>query len=336
MISSKGELDLTNQIVLKRISSQEQYKQEDTCFVIEIDHKQEMMASGCGKQIRLWSFKMGQLSDILQLEGHQDLITCLLFSKMSRSLISASQDCQLRLWKQNINQTWSSSQPFYEHLGSINSIIMNYSEDILFSGSSDQSIKVWAINIDLNEFKLLYQLRRHTKNIIGLTLAPSESILASSGLDNQIIIWRKSSQGTYDFNYVIKQSVIESGCRLTLLNDNKLIWVSRSNEVLRFFEEKDGIFRENTDERLNLKCSPMCIEQFYFPIFYNQNSKILALKNKFHFYIMKQQPEGYFLILHCIEFKSTSTFGTITNDGRFIVYWNNISQQYEIYELRMQ
>ncbi|CAD8149948.1 unnamed protein product [Paramecium pentaurelia] len=322
MIQSNGEFDFTNQAILKLIKNEKENKQEDICIAIAIDYKQQIMASGCKNIIKLWNFQIGQISQITQLEGHKDLITCLIFSKKSRSLISASQDCQIRLWKQNINESWSSSQSSQEHLGCINCIIMNYSEELLFTGSSDLSIKVWKINIDLNELKLLYQLNKHTKNIIGLTLTPNENVLASSGLDNQIIIWCKSQQ--------------ESGCRLSFINDNKLIWVSRSNEVMHIFQAQDGIFRENTKQKLNLNCSPMCHEQFNFPIYYNQESKIIALKNKFHFYIIKEQLDGHFQILQSIELLSTTTYGTVTNDGRFIVLWNNVSKSYQIYELTMK
>ncbi|CAD8110046.1 unnamed protein product [Paramecium sonneborni] len=101
------------------------------------------MASGCGKKIKLWNFKFGQIDEFAQLNGHEDLITCLLFSQNNRNLISASQDFQLRLWRENNNLQWISSQAFQEHLGSINCCIMNQSESFLITGSDDQTIKVW-------------------------------------------------------------------------------------------------------------------------------------------------------------------------------------------------
>ncbi|CAD8132499.1 unnamed protein product [Paramecium octaurelia] len=304
-------------------------KQSSPCYAISFNQSGTLMVSAYNCDIKIWNFEQGKI-------GHTSTICCLQFSKLSNSFVSAGFDKSIRCWKQIKQNEWHSSLSYQLHTECIDCLLLNKSETQLVSGSRDKSIKIWKIDLVNNQLTYLYSLDKHTSSVWDLQLNSAEDTLVSCGNDKQIIIWKLNEMEKWQFGYVVIQSIQEVGSRLCFLNDDQFIWVTGnkvSKDCISTFELNNQQYQENLKKEVKLIQNSKDMEFNLFPIFKSKNKNLIIVKHKSYVYVIKVQKEGELKIITQLKYESNCILGALTDDGRYLVTWDNIGQKFTLYEL---
>ncbi|CAD8215482.1 unnamed protein product [Paramecium octaurelia] len=218
-------------------------------------------------------------------------------------------------------------------------IIFHQNEDLLFSGSYDKSIKVWKVDFNQNQLIFLYSLDKHNDEVMSLSLNQSEDKLVScADNQNQIIIWERRQNNQFEFKYFVKQSIQEKGLKVKFIKDNQFIWITGGKEIdkLYVFEIEQGIFQENKDKTIQLIANNQNVDEYRFPIVYNKERNLILVRHKTYIYIIREINDAKYKIYHQLNCETIGIFGTITNNGQYLVYWDSKKQEYSTYELLNQ
>ncbi|CAD8104465.1 unnamed protein product [Paramecium primaurelia] len=303
--------------------------QDEWCYAIQFDKKGQRMISTSNKDIKLWSFNQGKLQLIQQLKGHLNNVTCLLFTPQSNCIISGSYDNTLRCWNLNEQNQLISQSTFKEHSGKIHCMILNQLGDELISSSKDKSIKIWKFDQSVNGLQLQQTLSKHQNEVYSVSLNQSENLLASCGRDQQVIIWKRDQFKKWQFNQIVTQSIQDFGKKLLFLNDEQLIWVTANNNLEKnsiwFYESKEGVFMENKEKTIHLDGDPNC-DYISFPIQYNREKNLLIVRHKQIIYLLRQSLKGKFVIIAKLPCQDENSYGALSNDGRYLVFWDCLYQ----------
>ncbi|CAD8120200.1 unnamed protein product [Paramecium sonneborni] len=321
-----------NQIELKLI--EDSNKQAGYSFQIVFDKTGSIMISSNYEQIKIWNFVEGRLKLQNTYTIHQDNVLCFVYSKQNNNFISGSRDNTIICWQQINQNEWQYSEPFHQHNDEVRCLILNKEENQLISGSHDRSIKVWQVDFIKNELNFLYSLNKHTNHVESLSLNQSETMLASCGVSH-FIIWKKNSQGVLEFKN--KQDV-SPGYKIHFINDHQFIWVTKSKDIddIFVFENQNGVFQQNTNKTLKLIQNNQCNDESYFPIIHNQERNLILVRHKYDIYLIRQLKDATFKIYTTIKFQNERVYGTMTNNGQYLIIWENKGEKYISFEILKQ
>ncbi|CAD8207706.1 unnamed protein product [Paramecium octaurelia] len=312
---------------------------KEQCNIIVFDASGSIMVSSEKYDIKVWSFLNGTIKLVKTLQGHTDWVQCLVYSKKQNSFISCSLDNTIRCWQQLNQNEWISSQSYQKHTDYVACIILNQNEDLLFSGSDDKSIKVWKLDFIQNQLTFLYTLDKHNNYVVSLSLNQSENQLVQCEEDsNQIIIWERRENDQFKFKHFVKQSIQEKGYKVKFIKDDQFIWITGGKKIdkLYFFECQQGIFQENNDKTIQLIKNDQIVDEYRFPIIYNKERSFILVKHKTYIYIIREINDGKYKISDQLNCETIYTYGTITNNGQYLVYWDEKKQGYSTYEFLNQ
>ncbi|CAK61766.1 unnamed protein product (macronuclear) [Paramecium tetraurelia] len=328
---------LEDEIKFKLI--QQSAKQSIKCNSISFNSSGSIMISSEYQNINVWSFTKGQFELLQTLQGHSNWVQCLCYSKKQNSFVSGAGDKTIRCWKQLNQNEWISSQPYKQHIDWVMCIIMNSNEDLLFSGGSDYSIKVWKVDFDKNELQYLYSLDKHKNYVISLSLNKSENSLVSCAQQkNQIIIWEKKKNGKYEFKYFVKQSVNYVGFKVGFISENSFIWTTGDQGInmIYNFEEREGVYQENISKTIQLATNYQDYDEYFFPIIYNEKRNFIVVRHKSYIYLIRENQKGQFQKLDQLNCNTSDIYGTMTDNGEYLVFWDFHTKGYSVYELQNQ
>ncbi|CAD8215440.1 unnamed protein product [Paramecium octaurelia] len=213
-------------------------------------------------------------------------------------------------------------------------IILNSNEDLLFSGSSDQSIKVWKVDFNQNKLAFLYSLDKHSNIVVSLSLNQSEKQLVSCAYgQNQIIIWERREKDKFEFKYFVKQTIKNYGLKVKFIKENQFILIIGDIDKLYVFELKQGVYQEKQDKIIQLITNNEICDQFSFPIIYNKERNLILVRHKKYIYIIREIKDGNYKIEDSLNCDTYVIYGNITNNGQYLVYWDDKNQAYSTYEL---
>ncbi|CAK94499.1 unnamed protein product (macronuclear) [Paramecium tetraurelia] len=321
----------------KLVRIDESTEQQEKCKAIAFDPTGKIMISTSDNDIKVWNFEQGKITLINTLQGHQKHIYCLIYSKVQNCFVSGASDDTIRLWKGQNNNQWESSQEYQEHKDPIYCLILTEKEDQLISGSIDQSIKVWMVDFNENKLQCLYSLVEHTAFVVSLSLNESEQDLVSCGFDGTIIIWRKGQNNQWKFQQVVTNSLQEQGRHVKFLNESSFIWLAYKSNYVCVFESSEGVYQENIEKRVEFKKDNQAqINWPYFPVVYNKDRNLLCLRHIFHICILKLERNGRLSIIEELDYQNQGSYGTITKNGEYLVFWGGKENKYETYEIKYE
>ncbi|CAD8214639.1 unnamed protein product [Paramecium octaurelia] len=159
-------LNQTTQLNLKPFTYQliPQYsiQQTQTCFAIAINKDCSILLAGCYSQIKVFEFKQGITKQTQILSDHKNQVYTLNFMKKSNQFISGSCKSMI-IWQLNYNNQWISQYILNGHTHYIMCLILNNNEDLIVSGSDDNTIKFW---MNKNEWSCQQTIKDHSGSII--------------------------------------------------------------------------------------------------------------------------------------------------------------------------
>ncbi|CAD8146606.1 unnamed protein product [Paramecium octaurelia] len=308
--------NLSQQYSIKLQLIDQSVKQWEKCQGIAFDYSGSIMVSTEKNDIKVWSFLNGTIKIQNTLYGHTDQAQCLVLAI-------------------GLNE-WICSQPYQQHTDYVIFILLNSNEDLLFSGSFDKSNKVWKVDLNQNKLKFLYSLNNHNNDVVSLSLNESENLLVSCAKGyNQIIIWERKEEGKFEFQYFVTQPFQEYGHKIKFIKENQFILITNANQIdkIFIFERIEGVFQVNQSKTIHLMTNNKIYDEYHFPIIYNKVRGLIVLRYKMFIYILKEFNDGKYNIVDQLSCATYSIYGTITNNGQYLVYWYNKNQGYSIYEL---
>ncbi|CAD8211438.1 unnamed protein product [Paramecium octaurelia] len=323
---------IPNRFILHKLIKTE-IRQKDCCYAIQFNKDTSIMISTSGKDIKVWDFYKGHLKLSNTLQKHIDDVTCLLFSNYSNSFISGcgNEDGSIVCWQQDNNFGWKSSKPFKQHSLGLRCMIMNHDETQLITGSLGKTIIIWKLDFKENNLVYEYSLFENQNKLLSLSMNDSETCMVSCNEDQVIFIWWKQ-QGIWKFKDTLKQSVQDIGRQIKFLSDTEFIWLQQSKGRVHFFEGQNFKFQEKPEKQLLLNNQQQ--DWNLFPILYNKLKNVIVIRHNSTVFIIRKQLDGNLKIMaDPIQCQSEFTYGSLSKDCQYLVLWDMVSQQYNVYEI---
>jgi WD40 repeat protein len=143
---------------------------------------------------------------IVDPQGHNAIINDIVFSELTRELISVSDDKTVRFWEiedQLLNRTMRPYSAQNGPEGMIYACDISPDGRILALGGYNAQNDIKIIDIQLG--RMVGQLIRHKNVITSIAFSPDGKWLASGSADKGIIIWESDNEGGYEFRHSLYQ-----------------------------------------------------------------------------------------------------------------------------------
>ncbi|CAD8214532.1 unnamed protein product [Paramecium octaurelia] len=311
-------LNQTNQLNLKQFTYQliPQYSISQTqfCFTIAINEDCSILLVGCKSQIKVFEFKQGITKQTQIISDYQNDVYTLNFMKKSNQFISGSIDSSMIIWQLNQNNYWIPLHKLNGHTGSIYCLILNNNEDLIVSGSSDKKIKFW---MKKNEWSCYQTIKDHSSDVYGLSLNLQQNRVVSCGWENLILIMEQQGQNK---EWIVIQKIKLEQCAL------RVCFIDNSMFALSLYQKQQiSIFEMNN---IHVKCGSDC--NSLFPQQYINSKCILVSKNGQYVNLIRKTLNGQFVTQQSIHFNTNSLFGVMSDNGEYLITWDNQSNQIQI------
>ncbi|CAD8196862.1 unnamed protein product [Paramecium octaurelia] len=298
--------------------------QENKCFIIAISQDCSQLLAGCQSQIIVYEFIQGIMKQTQILNKHKKNVYTLSMMKKSKQFISGGQDNSIILWQKSENQQWVSKQILNGHGGSIYCIIINDNEDLIISGSSDDTIKFW---MKQNEWYLNQTITDHSSSICGLSFNQYQNQIVTCSSDNSILIIQRQEQ-KQEWIVVQKIAVEQYGERVCFFENNMFAFSPYNKESIYIFE-MDHINKQFVRTKdISIKCGEG--GQSFFPYQYIKSKRILVSKNGEYINFVRKKQNGDFVNEQFIHFGTNQLYGGISEDGEYLITWDQNSKQIQI------
>ena len=128
-------------------------------------------------------FDVNILKQINTFTAHSEPLLYSSISNNFSKIATASRDCLLKIW--DINDFSSCKKTLVGHSNYVVSCCFSNDDKFLFSGSKDESIRIWSIETG----KLLWVLKAHQNTIFKIDHDHFEKTFVSCGGDGLVCVW---------------------------------------------------------------------------------------------------------------------------------------------------
>ncbi|CAD8155333.1 unnamed protein product [Paramecium pentaurelia] len=301
-------------------------KQYQICCAVAFNRDCSLVAVGCDKQIKLYEFKQGRIKLIQLLSEHQNIVTTLNFMRKANQLISGSfSDAQIIIWLMNQKNQWICLQKLNGHSKGISCLILNNNEDLIISGSLDKTIKFW---VKKNNWVCQQTITDHQKDVNALSLNEKQNRLISCSDENYILIIGFSKKSK---KWIVKSRIIIEtfGIRLCFINDNLFTYQPHQNDQLHVIEIDNSNRKYFKTKVVQVKFSQKDC-QCLFPQQYIKQKCLLINKNGQYINLLKKNQNDEFEIGQFIEYQTSSIYGCMSDDGEYLITWDDNSKDIQI------
>ncbi|CAD8079964.1 unnamed protein product [Paramecium primaurelia] len=321
-------------------------KKDQISHAIAINTENSYLLISCSSYIEIYRIYEKQLRLIQQINCHKRRVSSLCFFKSNRFFISGSFDSYIILWSTALINRSKYLQKLIGHTQSISCILTRpIIEDLIISCSADFSIKFWSQQIENNQQWVCFQTIREHRNIVwGISINQQGSQVISCGEDKQILVIEQNQKPSS--NWFVKQliQVNQSGFRLCYINNNIFVFQPESSANLNIYTQN-----KNQEYVLTKNIQVLGEAQFCYPYFhsiYNYEKQILINKNGYFLNIIKfnnnikesqkftqyhnDDLDIYAQTVQVINFEDNYIFGTLSNDGQYLITWNKLSKELQV------
>ena len=121
-------------------------------------------------------------SHLLELEGHESIVTSVAFSPDATRIVSGSKDKTLKLWDAMTGQELRTLEG---HVGGVSSVAFSPDGQRIVSGSHDQTLKVWHAETGQD----ILTLKGHENMVNTVAFSPDGKRIASGSNDRTVKVW---------------------------------------------------------------------------------------------------------------------------------------------------
>ncbi|CAD8100635.1 unnamed protein product [Paramecium primaurelia] len=285
------------------------FQQFEYCYAISINKDCSIVAAGSDKQIKIFEFKQGMLKLNQIINEHKSYVSILNFMKQSKQFISGDWVIQ-------------------RHSNPINCLILNKNEDLFISCSDDKTIRFWAKkNKQNNEWICQQIISDHIRWVYQIILNEQENQVISCGKDGLILVIEYSESNKI---WVVIQKIVENcrGFRIGFINDNlftfkpidgNLMHVYEKNSVSKEFTRNKDIILTQGDDGYGL-----------FPQQFIKQKQLIVCKHDKYINLIRKAQNGEFKVEQYIEFNTYYIYGQMSDDGEYLITWDNSSNEIQI------
>ncbi|CAD8105970.1 unnamed protein product [Paramecium primaurelia] len=309
-----------------------QISETSKCRTFAFNNDQSILITGLDDgSLKVFEFNAGQLKEIQLLKEHSSYIQCLYFMQKSSLFLSAGNDKQIIIWQVNNQKQWQSYQKLEGHTDRVNCLIMNNIEDCIISGSNDKTIKFWVQENKL--WKCNQTLSDHTNKVRCLSLNISQNQLISCGEDRLLLII--SLDNNKRWNTIQKISVEYYGYSLCFITDQIFTFQPKQINIMHIYE-LNTLSQQfiKIEKEVSIKSDADCSQ--LFPQKFIKEKQILLNKNGQNVNLIRLHSNGLFKTEQSIENKDNccGLFGTISNDGNYLVTYESASKEIKVRKYR--
>ncbi|CAD8083732.1 unnamed protein product [Paramecium primaurelia] len=329
----QNELKSQSQFNLKSFSYEiiqaNSIEQQEFCAAVAINKDCSIVAAGCNKLIKIYDFKQGMLKQNQVLKEHKSEVTTLNFMKQSNQLISGDYGSIL-IWSYNNNNSWICSQIIKGHSDWIKCIILNNNEDLFLSSSNDKTIKFW---VKKNEWICQQTINDHSNCVYQLSLNEQQNQVISCGQDSLILVIEQSQPNK---NWVVKQKIQVDcyGFRLCFINDNLFTFQPNNGNLIYVYELNSECehFIKSKDITIN-QGNESCV---LFPQQFIKQKQLLVNKHVNSINLIRFTENSQFKVEQSIQFGTNDIFGQLSDDGEYLITWDQTSDEIQIRRFKEQ
>ncbi|CAD8210705.1 unnamed protein product [Paramecium octaurelia] len=294
------------------------------CFAQAINYNNTLIAFGSKYYSKVIYQKNDKFKYLLQIKLHKNVVSTLNFFNDRSQLISGSYGSSILIHSLNLLSSSKHIATLKEHTRLITClVVIQNSENLLISGSSDKNIKFWTHSQN-SCWSCTQTISEHLDQVNGLSLNQGNKQLISCGRDKQILIMDKSA----DQFWYVKQKIQENGFRISFITTDIFAFqpFDGTHLFLYTLDPATGLFiksRELAVSRSGQAC------QYFFPQVYVASKQLLVSKNGYWVNLIKFNfhSQGWDCKLEVeLNFDQSGNFGnifgTISNNGEFLVTWD--------------
>lgn len=211
---------------------------------------------GGRKFLWLLDFQSGKYQR--RYRGHRDDITAVMVTPDGETLISASNDTTLRLWKL---QSGKCMRVFTGHSKSVTSLALTFDAKTLVSASADKTLRVW----EMSSGKCQHVLEGHKSAITAVAVTPDGRFAISLSRDKTSRLWSlhtgKCLKVFKEYTYWLEAIAMSPDGRCALMGNHiemRLKDLGKGNYLRRFVRERmNGQFSEEEPGKTPVRFWPL-------------------------------------------------------------------------------
>ncbi|CAD8179058.1 unnamed protein product [Paramecium octaurelia] len=299
---------------------------------LKFNYNTSMIFGGCIQKIQLFQFKNGYLKEIAQNFEKNANVCCLSSMNNSNFFISGNEEGIIRIRKCVGVNSPKGLIKLEVHISCITSLLINQQDNIIFSSSMDHQIIIWRKKNEWIHSQIIFG---KIGKIYCLSLNQSETQLIACGSCKYIIIIQKSKDCNYWY-IINKISLFQYGYRINFVDDSMFVFQPYCQSKLEVFVLNLDTKKFTKTKDIDVFCDSQT-DNCFFPIqFVNRKQSILINKNGNYINILQLNNFHNFTLIQSINFNTQCLYGTISNDGEYLVTWNSLQECIQIRKFQEQ
>ncbi|CAD8169861.1 unnamed protein product [Paramecium pentaurelia] len=311
------------------IINQNTIKQNEWCQAIAFNKDCSIVVAGCDKNIKVFQHRQGKLDQIQILSEHRYNVYTLNFMKNTNNFVSGSHDNSIIIWQEIGNSQWKCQQILNGHSNPIYCLQLNNTDDLIISGSLDNTIKFWMKQVN---WMCQQTITDHTQQVYSLSLNDQQNKLISCSFDSQILVIEQQKLDN-KWNVTQKIKVDTYGLRLCFISDNQFIFQPKCQKYMDIYEMDSNTKQYSKTKQIAVKYGSGG-ENILFPQQYLKSKCILVNKNGTNVNLMRKKENDDFIIQQYTEFNHKLIFGQLSDDGEYLITWDDKSKEIQIRKFR--
>ncbi|CAD8151275.1 unnamed protein product [Paramecium octaurelia] len=202
-------------------------------------------------------------------------------------------------------------------------LTIDYSENLIFSGNCDRSIKIWDKQ---QNYECIQTINEIPGDIQSLSLNSGQNMLISCfEQSNQINVYEKFHN---KWNFYKMISVQLWGHRLCFIDKQRFAFQPYASNFMEIYElnRNTKVFTQihQVEVQSSYKCDALFPQQF------NKQKSILITKNGQHVNLYRIMPDKTILSQEPIKFCNEFVYGALDKKGEYLITWDDFSQQIQL------
>ncbi|CAD8213531.1 unnamed protein product [Paramecium pentaurelia] len=304
-------------------------KEQQQCNAMAFNKECSIVLVGCNQQIQVFEFKQGMMKQTQILKEHENNVITLNFMKKSNQFISGSEkDGWIIIWSLNsINNQWILQQKLKKHSVGIICLVLNENEDLFVSGGFDNKIIFWGKK---NQW-ILEQTLDLKQRLYALSINEEQSRLIICSFETEIFILEFQQQ-----KWIIQQKILvqQQAIRISFISNNLFTVQSFQNDLLDIYEMENQLGYIKTRGIIVMRGCGQEEECLFFPSQYIKLKSLLVIKNCQYINLIKIKENREFLVENSIQYQTSKLYGSISDDGEYLITWDQVSKEIQIRKLQ--